>query len=492
MSSFKYKPDKLKYVSSISTLDEIHKKQMAEFDNKKFQIPLKKQKLESLKKELVDIDVDGDLSFEKIKKKSKIKEQIEQINDEIQEIENGFNELDYYSRTNDILFEYYNVQNDDDSSDENISYGDDTLEGSMNSINDCNTVSTCDEDCYTCGTEVSTCTNGTIDSDVYSGNGINSIHGNISQKLIELNLKSQQKRKIKKPTRKRTKFSDAKPKQNILSFFTTDVIDTIDGDTEKSEIDTTDIEKIVSNKATLFDEYMTLIDRTYIGNKNKCTVKLCTKCGIEKTLIHSEGSYVCQNCGETEHIIVESEVPNHKDTACEKPKYPYKRINHLIEWLNQFQAKESTEIPDNIYNDIITEIKRQRIEGKIKNMPYIKLRGTIKSILKKLRYTSYYEHVPYIISKVTGTSPPILNREVEDRVKFMFKQIQEPFNKYCPPDRINFLNYSYILNKLFRILEMDKYAQCFPLLKSRDKLRQQDQIWKNICAHLGWSFHPSI
>lgn len=125
-------------------------------------------------------------------------------------------------------------------------------------------------------------------------------------------------------------------------------------------------------------------------------------------------------------------------------------------------------------------------------MPYIKLRSVIKNILKKLRYTQYYEHVPYIISKVTHKPPPILSRDVEDKVKIMFKQIQEPFNKFCPPDRINFLNYSYILNKLFRILRMDEYAKCFPLLKSRDKLRQQDAIWKNICQYLKWEFHPSI
>lgn len=145
-----------------------------------------------------------------------------------------------------------------------------------------------------------------------------------------------------------------------------------------------------------------------------------------------------------------------------------------------------------MYNNIIAEIKSQRIEHKIKNIPYIKLRLIIKNILKKLRYTQYYEHVPYIISKITQKPPPILSRDIEDKIKLMFKQIQEPFNKYCPSNRINFLNYSYILNKLFKILKMEEYANCFPLLKSRDKLRQQDVIWKNICNHLKWEFHPSI
>jgi hypothetical protein len=33
---------------------------------------------------------------------------------------------------------------------------------------------------------------------------------------------------------------------------------------------------------------------------------------------------------------------------------------------------------------------------------------------------------------------------------------------------------------------------CFPLLKNKDKLYQQDKIWQNICADLKWQFIRSI
>ena len=464
MSSFKYKPEKLKYLTNIHTLDEIHRKQVADFDSKKIQIPQKKEQLEKLNIELKEIEKRGTFTTEEIKKRAQLKEQIESITEDLYEIENGINELDYYSRTGDILIEYYNVTDDCDSHYHANIENEDNIEENTNKVQ-------------------------------------------ISQKLVELNLLSQQKRKVKKPTRKRAKRIESKPTQDILSYLSgqnnltktesysevTPSESNLQSDKSVNYEQYNEVEKIVSNKATLLDEYMMLVDRAYVSTKIKSNpIRMCPNCDIEKTLIQSEGSYVCQNCGETEHIIIESEIPNHKDATSEKPRYPYKRLNHLIEWLNQFQAKESTEIPDEVYNDILAEIKRQRLGAKIKNMPYIKLRSIIKNILKKLRYTAYYEHVPYIISKVTHKPPPILSRDIEDKIKFMFKQIQEPFNKYCPPDRINFLNYSYILNKLFRILEMEEYAKCFPLLKSRDKLRQQDLIWKNICNHLEWEFHPSI
>lgn len=314
MSSFKYKPEKLKYLSNISTLDEVHKKQVTEFNSRRMQIPYKKDLLRKLNLELRDVEAKGVFSLEDIKKRSYIKEQIEQITEDLYELENGISELDYYSRTNDILTEYYTQQ--DDSCDLSIQI--------LNEI-----------------------------PDEYIDKEKEKEKNQISQKLVELNLLSQQKRKIKKPTRKRAKRTEQKPKQNILSFFTGNAPSSevsnketeISSETETAESVTPstasklcnkpvnyeqyeEVEKLVSNKATLFDEYMMLIDRAYVSSKLKSNpIRMCSKCNIEKTLIQSEGSYVCLKCGETEHIIVESEIPNHKDATSEKPKYPYKRLN---------------------------------------------------------------------------------------------------------------------------------------------------------------------
>ena len=74
----------------------------------------------------------------------------------------------------------------------------------------------------------------------------------------------------------------------------------------------------------------------------------------------------------------------------------------------------------------------------------------------------------------------------------MFDKIQEPFEKHCPKDRINFLSYSYVLHKFFQLLGFDEFVLNFPLLKSRQKLRIQDEIWKKICAVCGWEFYPSV
>jgi hypothetical protein len=115
-----------------------------------------------------------------------------------------------------------------------------------------------------------------------------------------------------------------------------------------------------------------------------------------------------------------------------------------------------------------------------------------KTILKKLKLNEYYEHIPYIKSKITNIPAPMISKEIENNFKSMFDQIQEPFEKYCPKDRINFLSYSYVLHKFCQLLELDEFIKCFPLLKSRVKLRSQDEIWKKICKDVKWEYYPSI
>lgn len=116
----------------------------------------------------------------------------------------------------------------------------------------------------------------------------------------------------------------------------------------------------------------------------------------------------------------------------------------------------------------------------------------MRDILKKLRLYKYYEHIPFITYKITGILPPIMSRKTEIKIRNMFKEIQEPFAKYCPKNRKNFLNYNYVLYKFCELLELDEFKKCFPLLKSREKLIEQDKIWENICKELDWQYIESI
>ena len=74
----------------------------------------------------------------------------------------------------------------------------------------------------------------------------------------------------------------------------------------------------------------------------------------------------------------------------------------------------------------------------------------------------------------------------------MFMMIQEPWEIYKPKGRKKFLSYSYILYKFCELLELDDLLEYFPLLKSPEKLKEQDQVWKKFCGYLKWEYYPTF
>ena len=162
------------------------------------------------------------------------------------------------------------------------------------------------------------------------------------------------------------------------------------------------------------------------------------------------------------------------------------RKNHFREWVCQLQAKESKEISQEVFDLIRFELKkRRRKKVNFDEMEYS------KELLKKLGLSDYYDHIFYIISVINKEPPPMIDREIEETLYKMFDMIQVPFENNCPKERINFISYGFILNRFFQLLGMTEYMRYFPLLKSRTKQRQQDQIWKGICKDLGWKYYPS-
>jgi hypothetical protein len=249
----------------------------------------------------------------------------------------------------------------------------------------------------------------------------------------------------------------------------------------------TSIQTQCINKATLLNEYNNILQ-----NKNNIYASLIysTYCNcIDGTALHdlTTGYIICNKCGNSTRIFMDADVLNYKDNIQEKPNYPYKRINHFNEWVTQLQAKESIDIPQEVYKNILNELKKNRIYD-IKNLTIER----VKKLLKTLKYNQYYEHIPHIISNINGIPPPRISRDDETKLKDMFRQIQVPFEKHKPCNRINFLSYSYVLNKMCRLIGLHTESSWFTLLKSREKLRNQDIIWKKICNELDWEFYPSI
>jgi hypothetical protein len=236
------------------------------------------------------------------------------------------------------------------------------------------------------------------------------------------------------------------------------------------------VQKYLSNVDDAFLDINTFVSQTDI-------CKFCLK--GELIPVEDEGILVCNNCSRSIPYLIENEKPSYKEPPKEVCFYAYKRINHFKEILAQFQGKETTQIPHDVIENIKLQIKKERIE--LEQITNIKT----KEILKKLGYNKYYEHIPFIKDKL-GIKPPIMSQELEETLCNLFIELQSPYSKFCPDDRVNFLNYYYTAYKLCELLGEEKYLSLFPLLKDREKRIEQDDIWKKICGELDWEFIPTI
>ena len=108
-------------------------------------------------------------------------------------------------------------------------------------------------------------------------------------------------------------------------------------------------------------------------------------------------------------------------------------------------------------------------------------------ILKNNKLTKYYNDIQQIYCGVTGAAPPTLTGKEEEKIIEMFQEVGMLYRKYV--DRLNCFSYSYVFNKILRILKKEVHAKYFKLLKCGWNLREYDNIWRKICIEKGWKFY---
>lgn len=247
-----------------------------------------------------------------------------------------------------------------------------------------------------------------------------------------------------------------------------------------------------SKKRDILVRYLEEVERIPVNIKKADSFvdAACDECG-ERVVIHQEeSSVVCISCGVSKQfmecgmrgISYDEEVSRDM-----KSQFSYKRLTHLNQWIDALQAKENTTIPDDVIEAVRNEFKKHRLTSKSDVTP-----ERVKMFLKKLNLSRWYEHKHHIVSAINGAPAIRLPQDLEERLKTMFLQIQHPFEKHRPPNRKNFLHYGYTLYKLCQLLGEDKYLPLFPLLKSAEKLRAQDELWKKICEELKWEYISTI
>jgi hypothetical protein len=160
----------------------------------------------------------------------------------------------------------------------------------------------------------------------------------------------------------------------------------------------------------------------------------------------------------------------------------YKRIHHFHERLSQLVLAE-TSIPK---QDMLC-IARAMCAA---NGPITLTKDSVRKVLRPLKMQRYIERWLQIIYRLTGERPPYISDMLIQQLDVLFVELQRPFDVMKCEGRKNFLNYNYVLRRLFQQVGCSKFCVFFPLIKSEAKLHQLDETWEKMAKLLNWGVEP--
>ena len=211
--SFKVKNRKKATIDNRTTVDAKHNTKIKYFKELKKSLPVKKKKLSNFKEQYQKLIAKPLREFtdEEFELKNDFEDKIEILEKEVNQIESGTEEKEYYQNTSEILFNYYDNSN-----------------------------------------------------------------------------KTNQKGKVKEQI-------------NLKSGKT--VMDWLNKSNQVNN----------SSKQDICDNYLSLTDPSFVKNVKNNYEDFCLKCNVEKKTHLADGCMVCQNCGQVDYIVIDSDKPSYKD-----------------------------------------------------------------------------------------------------------------------------------------------------------------------------------
>lgn len=219
----------------------------------------------------------------------------------------------------------------------------------------------------------------------------------------------------------------------------------------------------------------------------------CPDCQQPLIIMQNESCSMCPYCtrvyGTCDFLsIPRPSIQNFTITTTDEqhvvPISHTQRINHFNDLLAQIQGKENPRIP----NELLTTIMEHAFEDGLREK-YDITPKYVYSVLKKLRLRRYYNHRVRIAYLLTGIEPEVMTLDMEDKCRHMFVMVCATFEKHCPASRTNFLSYPYCVYKVCELLGYTQFTANLPLLKGKKNLQKQEEMFRPICAELGWPFY---
>jgi hypothetical protein len=243
----------------------------------------------------------------------------------------------------------------------------------------------------------------------------------------------------------------------ICSVWNFNYSNTIKGNNSNWNIVTACFNKSNNNDDTISD--------TQIKDK-ACSENKLSYPTEEETIYNSDQVKICEIVNTTNKI-----------------NYPYKRRSHCIEKLDRLMNNEIPEklLPQiqNVYDILNLEIINHNLNKTEISITFI------ERMLKKHKMHDFYEYVYAIYHNLIGTKQLTLTREEYYMVLEMFEDFEKAF-KNINTNRVNFINYSVLLHKIFTLIGREDIAIHCKNLKSVAKMKETNKLYNKTATQLNW------
>jgi hypothetical protein len=210
-------------------------------------------------------------------------------------------------------------------------------------------------------------------------------------------------------------------------------------------------------------------------------VDVCENC--HQNYVHGSEPCVryCLSCARTISVMDASASTVAYGEDLDYCSSAYRRVNHLNERLNRFQANEKTIIPQDV-NEAVMQHLYHRGLRKASELDI----DDVKEALKARGFHQYYDQIMQMFCHLTARKPIRLDPVFQEKFHLMFRHIQTPWERHCPEHRKNFVSYPVLMFMFSLLLKKFHLLPYFPLLKGQAKLNEQIDVFHKICEDLHW------
>lgn len=246
------------------------------------------------------------------------------------------------------------------------------------------------------------------------------------------------------------------------------------------------LSKILQKIKELIIEYNSLYNREELC---KDKYDFCKNCNIKMIVKINTSELICQKCGNIITLIGTVLDDNHLYSQ-EGQKFKhgsYNPMRHCKSWIESIQAKDKSQISDEIIQKIKEKIKKNRIIN-VNNITIDQYR----KYLKELKLTSYNNNITLIRKQITGISPPQLTHDETTMLYNYFDKSIKTYNIIKSKEKRNSLFFPYFIFKCLELIVKDPHKKKELLncihLQEKNTLIDNDKYWYQICEINNFKF----